>query len=226
LGRAMAEELLRQGMNVTAHYRTSKVETLELQEWARTHGLGEVFPVQADLTKMEQIEGSVSLSLKTFGPIDLLVNSASDFYPTPLATTTQAEWDSLFELNLKAPFFLSQICCRTMPSRGHILLVADVHGTKPIKRFAPYCATKAGLISLCKSLAKELAPKIRVNSISPGTILPPDNATSVEVEKAAARSLLGRVGTPHDLVQAMNFLIHNEYMTGFDLIVDGGRALV
>ena len=213
-------------MNVTAHYRNSKTETLELQEWARTHNLGKVFPVQADLTKVEQIESSVSLSSKTFGPIDLLINSASDFYPTPLATTTAAEWDTLFELNLKAPFFLSQICCRTMPSGGHILFIADVHGTKPIKRFAPYCATKAGLISLCKSLAKELAPKIRVNSISPGTILPPDGATAVEVEKAAARSLLGRVGTANDLVQAMNFLIHNEYITGFDLIVDGGRALV
>jgi NAD(P)-dependent dehydrogenase (short-subunit alcohol dehydrogenase family) len=226
LGRALAEELLRHGMNVTAHYRNSRNEAEDLAQWAQTHHLGTVFPVQADLTKIEEIESSVSIAIKTLGPVDLLINCASDFFPTPLTTVTSLQWDSLFELNLKAPFFLSQLCSEQMPSKGHILFIADVHGTKPIKKYAPYCATKAGLISLCKSLAKELAPRIRVNSLSPGTLLPPDDASAEEIKKAADRSLLGRVGEPKDLVQGMNFLLHNEYITGFDLIIDGGRSLV
>lgn len=226
LGRALAEDLLRQGMKVTAHYRSSQKEAEALAEWAKTRNLGNVFPVPADLTKIEEIERVVSAAIKALGPIDLLINCASDFFPTPVTTVTPLQWDSLFELNLKAPFFLSQLCSLQMPSQSQIVFIADVHGTKPIKKYAPYCATKAGLISLCKSLAKELAPRIRVNSLSPGTILPPENATPEEIKKAANRSLMGRVGEPRDLVHGMNFLLHNEYITGFDLIMDGGRSLV
>ena len=226
LGRALAEKLLALGVNLSAHYHQSEALIKDLQSQAQKRSLGKVIPIHADLTDFNSIEKAVIQSQEQLGPVDILINSASDFFSSPLLETTPELWDRLFDLNLKAPFFISQRIAETMARGSHILFVADVHGSRPIKNYGPYCATKAGLISLTKSLAKELAPAIRVNSISPGTLLLAENSSEVDVQKAAARSLLGRVGNPQDFVQAVLFLLHNEYVTGFDLIVDGGRALL
>ena len=226
LGRSLAEQLLKQGMNISAHYYQSKDEVSELVAWSKTLGLGKVFPVQADLTDFQQVEQLAHQVYARMGPIDLLINSASDFYPTPLKTTKLSEWDALLSLNLKAPFFLTQELSHHMPKGGHVIFVSDVHGSRPIQRYAPYCASKAGLIAITKSLAKELAPQIRVNSISPGTILPSEKSTLEQIHRASERSLLKRVGTPEDLWNGVLFLCNNGYITGFDLIIDGGRALI
>jgi NAD(P)-dependent dehydrogenase (short-subunit alcohol dehydrogenase family) len=113
-----------------------------------------------------------------------------------------------------------------MKPGGNVTFISDTHATKPIKKYAPYCATKAGLISLCHSFAKELAPGIRVNSVSPGTLLVREGATQEEIHRASQRTLLGRIGCPNDLVQGVLFLLRNSYITGFDLVIDGGRALL
>lgn len=226
LGRAMAEELLSNGVNLSAHYFTSKTEVEELSRWALAQKRGRVCSIHADLRNLDELSQAAQLSHQAFGPVDLLILSASDFYPTPLQSTSSSQWDYLFDLNLRAPYFLAQAFSKTMPKNGLIVFISDVHGTKPIKNYGPYCATKAGLNSLCKSLAKELAPKIRVNSISPGTILPQENSTPESLAQAANRSLLGKVGTPRDLVEGLLFLMNNQYLTGFDLIIDGGRALI
>ncbi|NBX68437.1 MAG: SDR family oxidoreductase [Proteobacteria bacterium] len=225
LGRSIAENLLKQGMNISAHFFQSQSEINELKQWAKDLGLGQVVPVQADLTDFEQVERLAEQVHDSLGPVDLLVNSASDFYPTPFGATTESEWDHLLNLNLKAPFFLTQKLSVHMSHGGNVIFISDVHASRPIQRFAPYCATKAGLLALTKSLAQELAPKIRVNSISPGTILPPEKATHEQIHRASERSLLKRVGTPQDLWNGLLFLCRNEYITGFDLIIDGGRAL-
>jgi len=225
LGRALAEAVLALGANVSAHFYQSQSEIEELRNWATQRGLGTVLPIQANLSDLNAIKAAATLSVNQLGPVNILINSASDFFPSPISSTTSAEWDSLFSLNLKAPYFLTQEIVKTMPSGSCILFIADVHGSRPIKNYGPYCATKAGLISLTKTLAKELAPNIRVNSLSPGTLLPADNASEREIEQAANRSLLGFVGSPKDFVQGALFLIRNEYVTGFDLIIDGGRSL-
>lgn len=226
LGRAIAESLLRKGMNLTAHYFQSSHEVDSLVQWAKSQNLGNVIPVQADLRKTEDIFQLGKYAQETIGPADLLVHSASDFYPTEIDNTTPEAWDALMSLNLKAAFFLTQQFVQNMPVGSQVIFIADVHGSKPIARYSPYCASKAGLIALAKTLSRELAPRIRVNCISPGTVLPQDNATSEEIERAARRSLLGKVGNPKDIVEGLHFLCRNDYITGFDLIIDGGRSLI
>lgn len=226
LGRSMAEELLKHGMDISAHYRNSQKEVHELQEWAQTNGLGQVLPIPADLRSSEAIKRAVEAATQNLGPIDLLINSASDFYPTPIGSVTTEIWDSLFELNLRAPFFLTQQIVKTMKPGANVIFISDTHATKPIAKYAPYCATKAALVSLSRSLAKELSPDIRVNSISPGTLLAQHGATQEETTRAAQRTLLGRIGCPNDLIQGLLFLIRSSYITGFDLVIDGGRGLL
>ena len=225
LGREIAQVLLQKGMNISAHFLNSLKEIEDLVAWAKLNSLGKVIPLQADLRDMSALSSCVQQSTTLLGPVDLLINSASDFFPTPLHSTTLQEWDSLFDLNLKAPFFLTQQIVSHMPRGAQIIFIADVNGSQPMKHFSSYCATKAGLISLSKSLAKELAPHIRVNSLSPGTLLLRDNASPLERTQAENRTLLGRIGTPEDLVAGLLFLVGNSYITGFDLIIDGGRSL-
>ncbi len=225
LGRAMAEALLQSGVHVSAHYHSSLDAMLDLKKWAEKNTPGRVVPIQANLCLLNEVEAAAHQAQAALGPIHILINSASDFYPTPLEALNREDWDQLFNLNLKAPFFLTHHIFKTMPQGGNVIFISDVHGTRPIPRYSTYCATKAGLISLTQSLAKEMAPHIRVNSISPGTLLPSDCATQAQVKAAADRSLLGRVGTPQDLVQGLFFILKHHYITGFDLIIDGGRAL-
>ncbi len=161
-----------------------------------------------------------------FGPVDVLINSASDFYPTETATCSQSEWDDLLGLNLKAPFFLAQACAADLKMRqGYLLNLCDIHVSQPLRRFAPYSASKGGLWTLTRVLAAEWAPHVRVNSISPGPVLPPENFTTEQLERAATRTLLGRIGSAQDIVNAADFLLRNDYITGFDLKVDGGASL-
>ncbi len=163
---------------------------------------------------------------KAFGPIDVLVNSASSFYPTPVETVTEAHWDDLERINLKAPFFLSQAARKNMKAGSVIVNIADVNGERAMRRHAPYSCSKAGLLMLTRNLAKEWAPAIRVNSISPGPVLLPLNYTEEQKRKSVERTLLRREGSPKDIAEAAIFLIGATYITGFDLKVDGGRSLV
>jgi pteridine reductase len=216
LGRALAEHLLAQGARVTAHsFRTP---------WDGP--AKNVQNLHADLSQIESIAPLVAAARRGFGPVDILINSASDFYPTPAATVTPSDWDKLMDLNLKSPFFLAQACAADLRAqKGCLINLCDIYVSKPLKKFAPYSATKGGLWTLTRVLASEWAPDVRVNSISPGPVLPPDNFTQEQLERSATTTLLGRVGSAQDIVEAADFLLRNEYITGFDLKVDGGASL-
>ena len=166
------------------------------------------------------------MASKTNGPVDILVNSASDFFSTPALTCTEEEWDSLLDLNLKGQFFLAQACAKTMSDRaGVIVNLIDVYAERSSRNFAAYSASKGGLLTLTRALAKEWAPLIRVNGVSPGSVLFPAHYKEEQKQKAIDRSLLKRAGCPQDITDAILFLISNNYITGINLCVDGGRSI-
>ena len=220
IGRRLAESFLEKGARLSAHVHTSKKEGDEL--FARFPG--KVHRVQADLRKIPEIQAAVISAEKKWGPIDVLINCASPFYPTPFFDCTESEWDDLLGGNLKGQFFLCQAVAKNMKS-GVILNLCDVNANTPMKNFSPYVSAKAGLLMLTKNLAFELAPQVRVNSISPGPVLLPEHYTPLQRQRTEERTLLKRLGSPEDIVAAAHFIIENDYLTGIDLKVDGGRSL-
>jgi len=161
------------------------------------------------------------------GQIDVLINNAADFFPTPLGKVSESEWDHLISLNLKAPFFLSQLVGTSMlkQGQGKIVNIVDVAAERPWPQFLPYCASKAGLVSLTKGLAKALAPAVQVNAVAPGTMLPPPQISSFSQDLAIERSLLKKMGRPDDIARAVTYFLENDFVTGTVLPVDGGRML-
>lgn len=222
VGRAIAERLLKEGCRVTAHYNQSRAEAEALKKL----GSDRVHLVQADLTDLAKLPALVASAEKQFGPIDLLVNSASRFFPTPVDQVTDAEWENLERINVRAPFFLAQAAARHMKAGSCIVNIGDVNGERARVNHTSYVASKAALLMVTRNLAKEWGPRIRVNSVSPGAVLLPDSYTEEQKHRAVAKTLLGRVGTPEDIAAAVLFLAGATYVTGFDLKVDGGRSIV
>ena len=226
LGRAIAVSLGKQGMRVALHYHQSlegAKETLKLIGGdSNQHGC-----FQADLRQVSEIELLTQQIEAQMGQIDVLINNAADFFPTPLGEVVESEWDHLISLNLKAPFFLSQLVGTSMLKRGQgkIVNIADVAAERPWPQFLPYCASKAGLVSLTKGLAKALAPAVQVNAVAPGTMLPPHENSSFSQDLAIERSLLKKMGRPDDIAKAVIFFLKNDFVTGTVLPVDGGRTL-
>ena len=182
---------------------------------------------QADLRQLSEIELLTQQIEAQIGQIDVLINNAADFFPTPLGKVVESEWEHLISLNLKAPFFLSQLVGTSMLKRGQgkIVNIADVAAERPWPQFLPYCASKAGLVSLTKGLAKALAPAVQVNAVAPGTMLPPPESSSFSQDLAIERSLLKKMGRPDDIAKAVIYFLENDFVTGTVLPVDGGRML-
>ena len=226
LGQAIAVSLGQQGMKVALHYHQSMEgakETLDLMGGdIQQHGC-----FQADLRQVSKIELLIQHIEEKLGQIDVLINNAADFFPTPLGNVSESEWDHLISLNLKAPFFLSQSVGTSMLKRGHgkIVNIVDVAAERPWPQFLPYCASKAGLVSLTKGLAKALAPAVQVNAVAPGTMLPPPESSSFSQDLAIERSLLKKMGRPDDIAKAVTYFLENDFVTGTVLPVDGGRML-
>ena len=227
LGQAIAVSLGKQGMRVALHYHQSlegAKETLELIGGdSKQHSF-----FQADLRQVSEIELLTQQIEAQIGQIDVLINNAADFFPTPLGEVVESEWDHLISLNLKAPFFLSQLVGTSMLKRGQgkIVNIVDVAAERPWPQFLPYCASKAGLVSLTKGLAKALAPAVQVNAVAPGTMLPPPESSSFSQDLAIERSLLKKMGRPDDIAKAVIYFLENDFVTGTVLPVDGGRMLV
>ncbi len=226
LGQAIAVSLGKQGMKVALHYHQSlegAKETLELIGGDfKQHGC-----FQADLRQVSEIELLTQQIEAQIGQIDVLINNAADFFPTPLGEVVESEWDDLISLNLKAPFFLSQLVGTPMLKRGQgkIVNIVDVAAERPWPQFLPYCASKAGLVSLTKGLAKALAPAVQVNAVAPGTMLPPPESSSFSQDLAIERTLLKKMGRPDDIAKAVIYFLENDFVTGTVLPVDGGRML-
>lgn len=220
VGRAIAERFLARGAKVSGHYYRSKAEISTLGS-TKT-----VRPIQGDLRQVDDCRRVVREAVAGHGPLDVIVNSASDFYPTPTLDCDEKAWDDLMSINVKGPFFLCQEAGRTMVARGGVIInIADVNIERVIRNHVPYLAAKAGLALVTRALAKEWAPRVRVNSVSPGAVCLPERYTEHEKERSISRNLFKRVGSAEDIAASVLFLVENDYITGFDLKVDGGRAI-
>ncbi|PWV62426.1 pteridine reductase [Plasticicumulans acidivorans] len=227
IGACIARELHAAGMRLIIHYRQSRAEARRLQEELEAVRPASVALVQADLLDTAQLPRLLEQSLAVFGRIDALVNNASSFYPTPLGTATLAQWDDLLGSNLRAPFFLMQAAAPALrTTHGCIVNLIDLHAQRPMDQYAIYCAAKAGLASLTRSFARELAPEVRVNGIAPGAILWPEHAIDdAEREQILERVPLRRPGSPEDIARTVRFLVcEAPYITGQIIAVDGGRT--
>ncbi|WP_298137003.1 pteridine reductase [Acidiferrobacter sp.] len=227
LGAAIARQLHARGLSVVVHYRSSADEARLLKAELESIRPGTVAVVSADILAADAPDRLIDTALTHFGRLDVLVNNASTFYETPLDTASVAQWDDLIGTNLRAPFFLCQRAAPHLAARaGAIVNMIDIHAHRPLKDFPIYSVAKAGLAMLTQSLARELAPRVRVNGVAPGAILWPESGAE---EAYRARVLadipLHRTGSPEDIARAVTFfLLDAPYITGQILAVDGGRS--
>jgi len=232
VGATIARALHAQGLRVIIHYRTSADEASALCAEFNKLRPDSALSLPADLDNLSSLSELVQTANNTWGRLDVLINNASSFYPTPIGSITELQWNELLNSNLKAPFFLSQAAAPLLTqSQGCIINLIDIRAYQPLNSYAVYSIAKAGLLMLTKTLAKELAPAVRVNAIAPGVVQWPDtdNKNKFDAalcEKIIARTPLKRIGTPQDIANAAVFLVqHADYMTGQTLIIDGGRLL-
>jgi pteridine reductase len=228
LGAAMARVLHEAGANLVLHYHKSRDQAEALADELQTIRPDSVVLVQADLLDMGALHEAARQAEHAFGSLDVLINNASSFYPTPLGNITGNQWDDLIGTNLKAPLFLSQALAPALAKReGLILNMVDIHARRPMREHTVYCVAKAGLSMLTMSLARELGPTVRVNGIAPGAILWPEaDLPQATRDKIIDETVLGRCGSPEDIARAAMFYISEApYVTGQILAVDGGRSL-
>jgi len=228
IGAVCARLLHGKGCNILLHYRSSAQEAQQLQEELNSKRTDSVRLVQGDLTRMAELEHIAQIALTSWGGVDVLINNASTFYPTPLSIATESDWNSLLDSNLKAPYFLAQRLSASLQERqGCIINMVDIHAERGLPDHSIYCIAKAGLVAMTKILKKELAPNVRVNAIAPGAILWPENgADKPSTDDILSRIPLARSGESDDIAQAMYYLIkHAPYTTGQILTIDGGRTL-
>ena len=228
IGAACARLLHEEGCNIILHYRSSQQEALDLCEELNTIRPDSARALQADLLSMKAIKELAEQARLVWGGIDVLVNNASTFYPTDFSEVTEAHWDELLDGNLKAPFFLAQALLPELKAhQGCIVNIADIHAERGLKAYPVYSIAKAGLVAMTRILAKELGPEVRVNAVSPGAILWPENDLSESVKlEIVERVALKRSGEPQDIARAVKFLIWEaDYITGQVIAIDGGRTL-
>src|SRR5215470_15377997 len=224
LGRAVALRLASEGADVAVHYHRSEGEAKEVV--AEIEKLGRrAVAMKAELTSVEEIRALVQRVAHEFGRIDVLVNSAANFLPSSVISTTEEIWDASLDTNVKGPFFLAQAAAPWLRrSNGVIVNFADGGGILGWHGYIAHSVSKAGMIMLTKVLAKALAPEVRVNAIVPGTITMPSDPPEWEQEFVKVAPLK-KTGTPEDIAEAVSYLVNAKFMTGHVLVLDGGRAL-
>ena len=228
LGAAIARRLHEGGAAVAIHYRSSRGEAEALARELDASRPGSAACFAADLLDVDSLPGLVQAVVTRFGRLDVLVNNASSFYPTPVGTITAAQFDDLVGTNLRAPLFLTQAAAPELSrTRGVVINLADIHGQRPLRHHTVYSVAKAGLIMLTKSLARELGPDVRVNAIAPGPVLWPERGMNEELQREiVAKTALRRSGSPEDIARAAWFFAAEApFVTGQVLSVDGGRGL-
>lgn len=225
IGAAIAQYLHRHGMNIVVHYNSSDNEASKLVEQLNHDRADSAIAVGANLMDRDGYVELVNTATAFRGRLDVLVNNASQFYPTPMGTTSFSEWDELTGTNMMAPYFLAQACMQPLKAvHGCIINITDIYGEQPLRSHPVYSAAKAGLIMLTQAMAMELAPEVRVNAVSPGAILWPEDQSAAQKEKILADTMLQQSGSPDDIARAVKFLIEDAaYITGQVLRVDGGR---
>ena len=228
IGKEIALSFKELGWNIIIHYNSSKEDALNLAKEINNANKNTAITVQGNLDVIEDVNAIIKEVLDAFPSIDLLINNASTFYPTPIDDISEEHWEKLVGSNLKGPLFLIQgLKQRLKESKGSIINITDTNLLKGVANYSIYSAAKAGLESITKGLARELAPEIKVNAIAPGAMLEPPDVTWTEEQKSKViESIpLKRMGSEKDIAQAVNFLAHSQYITGQIIKVDGGRSL-
>jgi len=228
IGAAIARTLHAAGANIVVHYRGSKGSALQVARELNDARAGSAITVGADLLDIAGLPTLVSEIVAQTGRLDILVNNASSFYPTPVGEITEDQWDDLMGTNLKAPLFLSQACVPHLrATTGTIVNIVDIHATRPLRHHTIYGPAKAGLAMLTRTLARDLAPEIRVNGVSPGAILWPEDGMPDRVKDTIIKQVpLKRPGEPGDIADCILYLVRDAaYVTGQIIAVDGGRSI-
>lgn len=229
IGAQIARALHGAGMDLVIHYRSSAKEAEALQQELCAERPESVLLVRGDLAQVGKAKSLVRHATAEVGRLDVLVNNASLFHPTPLGSVGEKEWHALVDTNLKVPFFLAQAAAPWLrKSGGCIVNITDIYAERPLPDHPVYSATKAGLLSLTRSLAQELAPEVRVNAVSPGAILWPENGgDEVARQRLISRTPLRRMGEAGDIARTVLFLVRDApFVTGQVINVDGGRSIV
>jgi pteridine reductase len=229
VGAAIARRLHREGANLMIHYRGSEREAKALRTELHAARADSVALVQADLLDTMGLPEIVKNTVGRFERLDALVNNASSFFPTPVGEMTPASWESLMGANLRAPLFLSQAAAPHLKKTGGAIVnITDIHAERPLKGYVIYSVAKTGLAGLTRSLARELAPDVRVNAIAPGAIVWPEDGSWDDLtrQRIVSHTLLRRTGEPDDIARAVYYLIAEApYVTGQIIAVDGGRSI-
>lgn len=225
VGRALALALAGRGASVAIHYNSSSTEAEETQRLARQQGVrAELFP--ADLGDATAAQGLAGRVVESFGRLDVVVNCAAIMVRATVEETTVAQWDTIFDLNLRSYFFVAQGALPHLrKAKGKIINLADVGGMEPWPKYAAHSVSKAGVVMLTKVMALGFAPDVTVNAISPGAVLPPDSWDDASRQHLVQSTPLKRLGSAEDVAQAMLYLLDADYVTGETLVVDGGRLI-
>jgi pteridine reductase len=227
VGAAICRRLHAAGANLMLHYRESAGEARLLQAELNHQRKDSVALIQADLLDLAKLHSLVDQTVQSFGRLDALINNASSFFQTPVGEITVDQWEDLIGTNLRAPLFLVQAAAPALKkAQGAVVNITDIHAERPLKNYVVYSVAKAGLVGLTRSLARELAPEVRVNAVAPGPILWPDDEAFDELsrQRIISHTPLKREGTPEDIAKAVLFLLAEAtYVTGETINVDGGR---
>ena len=228
VGAAIVQACVAANYQVILHYHTSVREAEALIARCEQEKPGSiVLSIQADLRDVAKCSEIAAQIKQKVGRLDVLINNASRFYPTPFGQVTEASWTDLMDSNAKAAFFLSQACKDLLlENNGCIVNITDIHAEHALKNYAVYSMAKAAWKMQTRALAKELAPKVRVNAVAPGVVMLPEGINELDeamLEKLTQSTAVNRIGTPLDISNAVLFLIESNYITGQTLHVDGGR---
>jgi pteridine reductase len=228
IGATIARTLHAAGANVAVHYFRSAEDAERVVAELNSSRAGSAIAVGGDIRDIAAVERVVTEVTAHAGRLDILVNNASSFYPTPLGTITNEAWHDVIDSNLKAPLFLAQAALpHLQAARGVIVNIVDIHAQRPLRHYVVYGAAKAGLAMLTRALAKDLGPDIRVNGVAPGAILWPESGVSESVQQTILKQVpLKRTGSPEDIASAVLYFVRDAtYVTGQILAVDGGRSV-
>jgi len=228
IGKEIALTFKELGWNIIIHYNSSKKDADDLADQINKDNPDSAKTVQGNLDVKEDIEKILNEVGEMFPTIDLLVNNASAFYPTPIDEISENNWEELIGSNLKGPLFLIQgLKEKLKASKGSIINITDTNLIKGVANYSIYSAAKAGLEAVTKGLARELAPEIKVNAIAPGAMLEPTDIkwTDEQRDKVIKTIPLNRMGSEKDIANTVEFLAHSEYITGQIIKVDGGKSL-
>ena len=229
VGAAIVRRLWNAGASVVVHHRSSRDAAKKLVAELNEARADSAASVRADLLDLGAAAELVKTTVERFGGLDILVNNASTFYPTPVGEIKSIHWDDLVGTNLRAPLFLAQAAVPHLrKAHGCIVNITDIHADRPLKRYVVYSVAKAGLAGLTRSLARELGPEVRVNAVAPGPILWPEDRSFDEVarQRMVSHTLLKRTGEADDIARTVYFLVADApYITGQVIAVDGGRSV-